>query len=220
MTLRTCVLLPFLACLAFGNSDPPLDILFMLDVSQNMADPAAFVTAGARLATFELSPNDRVAVMSFSSGAKLQAGFTSDAGEIGKALTRSTRTIVRRSGKRCLYDALTLALEQFPAKLDPSRRRVVAVITNDVDQGSTRAPADIIRDAGAKGVAVWGFLMASPYPDRFQQKNGYPGTRYPDVQFAAKQLQPLAKETGGKVVIRDTNGYVLRYAIAACKGEE
>jgi hypothetical protein len=69
-------------------------------------------------------------------------------------------------------------------------------------------------------VTVWGFLMASPYRDRFQQRNGYPGIPYPDVHFATKQLQPVVKETGGKVVIRDTNGYVLRQAIATCKGEE
>lgn len=220
MASRISFLALLIAGYAFGQPGRPLDIVFLVDVSQNMADPSAFAVAGARLATFELGPNDRVAVMSFSSGTKAQTGFTSDAGEIEKAFGKCARTIIRRPGKLCLYDALAVAIEQFPAEPDRSRKRVIAVISNDVDRGSKRGSAEVVREAQAKGVALWGFLMASPFPEPFQRKDGYSGVPYPNVHFAAAQFEPIATATGGKAVIRDTNGYVLRYAITACKGEE
>ncbi len=219
MILRICTSLLCFVTLAAPQSKP-LDILFVLDVSQNMTYTMNFVAAGAHLATFELTSSDRVAVISFSSSAKIQTGFTSDATKIEKAFNAAIRPTVRRPGKLCLYDALSLALEQFPATPDAARRRVVAVITNDVDQGSTRTPADIIREAGARGIAIWGFLIANPYPAELRQKGGPPHFPYPDANVAAQELQRTVKETGGKVLVVDTNGYILRRAIAACKGEE
>ncbi len=219
MLLRICTSLLCFATLAAGKSKP-LDILFLLDVSQNMSGPTDFVIAGARLATFELGQSDRVAVVTFSSGPKTRVGFTGDGQKIEKAFGNANRTVVRLSGKVRLYDALCAAIDQFPAMPDPNRKRVIAVITNDVDRGSTRGPTDVIREAKTRGVAIWGFLIASPYARRFQQKNGHPGVPYPDVHAAAQQLEPVAGATGGKVSIRDPNGYVLREAIAACKGEE
>jgi len=219
MVLRTCFGLLFVAGLAVADSDHPLDILFLIDVSENMSRPADFVIAGARLATFEFRPGDRVAVVSYSSKAKTQTGFTGEAQEIEKAFGKSNGALVRLSRKAHLYDALFSSIEQFPSTPDLNRKRVIAVITNDVDHASACEPADIIREARARGVAVWVFLIASPYASRIQQKNGHPGVPYPDVDFAAQQLEPIAKGTGGKVSIKRPDGYVLRQAIADCRGE-
>lgn len=220
MTQKSCSLLLLFASCASAQTDSPLDIAFVLDVSQNMTYTMNFVAAGAHLATFELTSSDRVAVISFSSGATIQTGLTSDTAKIEKAFNAAIRPTFRRPGKLCLYDAVSLALERFPATPDSGRRRVVAVITNDVDQGSTCTAADIIREAGARGVAVWGFLIANPYPAELRQKGGAPHFPYPDVHFAVQLLQPTFNKTGGRMLVVDTNGYILRRAIAACKGEE
>jgi hypothetical protein len=220
MAPKSCLLPLLFAGFAFAQTSSPLDIAFVLDVSRNMDRTMNFVAAGARLATFELGSDDRVAVISYSSGAKLQTGFTSDGTKIQEAFNAAIHPAIRRSGKLCLYDAVSLALEQFPAAPDAARRRVIAVITNDVDQGSRRTPADIIREAGARGVAVWGFFIASPAPDIARSKVAHREIPYPDAGFAARQLQPTLNKTGGKAVVVDTNGYILRRAIAVCKGEE
>jgi hypothetical protein len=63
MTLmRICVIV----CLVTGVLAQP-DGVFLVDVSQNMLAADSFIAQGARLATYELGSNDRVAVMSFSS---------------------------------------------------------------------------------------------------------------------------------------------------------
>jgi hypothetical protein len=158
--LRRCLCLLFIAGLAYANPERTFDILFLIDVSENMSRPADFVIAGARLATFEFRPGDRVAVVSYSSKAKTQTGFTRDAQEIEKALGKSHAGLVRLSSKAHLYDALFSSIEKFPSTPDLNRKRVIAVITNDVDHASAREPAEIIREARGRDVAVWVFLIA------------------------------------------------------------
>jgi hypothetical protein len=193
------------------------DVALVLDVSQNMVGPGTFLAQGARLATYELGPDDRVAVLSFSSSEKLLLPFTSDVGKIDDAFRKATGTIILRNRNRRLYDAIAAAVQEFPMAHPPDARRAIAVITNDIDLGSKHSVDDIIRDANARDLAVWVFLIANPYPDEAHVQNGHPRIPYPDVQFAAKQLHPIAERTGGKVSIHNMNGYLLREAIAACK---
>jgi hypothetical protein len=211
-----CACLCFLAG-ASAQSDGA-DIVVLLDVGQNMTAPASFVARGARLAAYELGPTDRIAVMSFSSSTKVQLGLTSNTEKMDEALRKATRTTFRVTAKHPLYDAIREAIDQFPQPPSPKRRSTIVVITNDVDGGSVHTPDELIREAKARGVAIWVFLVANPYPQPGRVQNGYPRIPYPDVQFAADQFRPIAEKTGGNVVIRDMNGYVLRQAIAACKG--
>lgn len=77
MIPRTCVLLPWLVSLAPAYTGA-LDIIFLLDISPDMIEPERRIAAGARLATYELSSDDRVALITFSSRAKTILPFTSD----------------------------------------------------------------------------------------------------------------------------------------------
>jgi hypothetical protein len=187
-----------------------IDVLLLLDVSETMFGPDRFIASGARLATYELEANDRVAVLSFSSGVKVHLGFTADTAKIDEAFWKATRTLVRSVRARRLYDALITAIEQFPKADSSNAKRVVAIITNDVDHASLHNSGELIREAKERGVAIWSFLIANPYSDPAHVRNGYPRIPYPDVQFAADQLRPIAVETGGKTSIHDMNGYVLR----------
>jgi uncharacterized protein (DUF58 family) len=192
------------------------DIVFLVDVSQSMLGTDRFIAQGARLATYELEPNDRVAVMTFSSSAKLHSGLTSDAGKIDEAFRKAIRTTVSGTGGRRVYDAVFAAFDQFPMAGSPNAKRIVAIITNDVDLGSRHTSGEVIEAAAARGVAIWVFLIADPFSDPSRVQ--YPRIPYPDVKFAADQFRPMTMKTGGSVSIRDLNGYILRQAIAACKG--
>ena len=110
--LRTCCLLWFIT----GASAQPMgaDIVFVLDVSENMLGADSFIARGARLATRELRSNDRVAVMSFSSGVKVHLPFTSDKEKLDDAFRKATRTSFRWTGARRMYDAVLTAINQFP----------------------------------------------------------------------------------------------------------
>jgi uncharacterized protein (DUF58 family) len=216
--LRICAVWACFGIIAAGQTQG-FEMIFVLDVSPSMIGPERFVAEGARLATYELGSGDRVSVVTFSSGIKVSSEFSNNTREIERTFKSAVRSSVSRPGKRRLYDAVFTALEQFPVAARATTSRVIAVITNDVDSSSAHEPSDLIREARSKGVQVWVFLIGNPYTTPVvQQNNGLQAIPYPDVRFAANQLRPIAAATGGDAFIWDMNGYVLRKAIAACKG--
>ena len=218
--LRVFTILVWVGIMAAAERTDALEIAFVLDVSPGMMRHQAFIAEGARLATSELSSADKVAVMTFSSGIRLISGFSDNTREINRAFRSAIRSSIDRPGKRRLYDAVSNALEQFPIAARENTRRAIAIITNDLDNGSTHQPSDLIREANARGIHLWVFLIDNPYPNATTRQNtGVPAIPYPDVHFAADQLRPIAAGTGGEAVIRELNGYVLRQALAACKGD-
>ena len=193
------------------------DIVLVLDTGQNMIEADRFITEGARLAVHELGSSGRAAVITFASGIKLNLGFSDNSREISQAVGRAIRTSVARPGKQRLYDAIFMAIQQFPATPELGTKRVVAVLTNDVDRGSTHGPSELMQEAKSKGVAIRVFLVGNPYPNQLRQGNGYPTIPYPDVNFAQKELRPLALATGGEALVKELDGYVLRQVIMACR---
>ena len=218
MILRTCILWIYLATLAAAQSDH-LEVVLVLDTGQNMIEPDRFITQGASPGIHELGSSDRAAVITFASGIKLNLELSNNSREISRAVGGAARTSVARPGKQRLYDAIFMAIQQFPATAEAGTKRVVAVITNDVDRGSTHGPSELIREAKTKGVAIWVFLIGNPYPNQLRQGNGYPTIPYPDVNLARNELRPVALATGGDAFVKELNGYVLRQVIVACKGE-
>lgn len=218
--IRGVTLALLLACNLAGLFARPLDIVFLLDASDAMIHPAEFVVAGARLATYEFQDDDQVAVVSYSSGVKVRSGFTSDASRIERAFHSCIRTRITRGGQSGLYQALLTAIGLFSNRADPSRDRVIAVITNDNGLSAKNVVRDVISEARAKQAVISFFLVASPFSDVGTARWNLPRVPYPDIHLAAQQLERLASETGGKIYIKDPNGYVLRQIIEVCRGEE
>ncbi len=215
--IRAVTLALLLASNLAGLFARPLDIVFLLDVGDTMIRPAEFVVAGARLATYEFQNDDQVAVLSYSSGVKVRSGFTNDASHIERAFHSCIRTRITHGGQSGLYDALLMAIGHFSESADPSRDRVIAVITNNNGMSSSDVAREVILKARAKGIVVSFFLVASPFSSSGSAKWNVPRAPYPDVHVAARKLAPLASETGGNVFIKDPNGYVLRQIIEACR---
>jgi len=203
---------------AAAKAATPRDIFVVLDVSQNMAEADRFVVAGAHLATFELAPSDRVAVISAASHAKWHSGLTGKGEEIEHALRSAQPGVTLGRSAFRLFDAAVSVLERVPGT-DDGRERYLVLITNQTDQGSAHLPEEVIREAKRKHVAVHAFLVRDPSADTPRQSNGYPHISHADVQLGAEQLRPIAEATDGSVTILDGNGYVLRKAIATCKGD-
>ena len=159
--IRTRILWIYFATLAAAQADH-LEMALVLDTGQHMIAPDRFITEGAHLAIRELESNDRVTVITFASGVKVNLPFSSNPQEISRAIGGAARTSLVWPGKQRLYDAIFVALQQFPETAEAGVKRVVAVITNDVDLGSKHEPSELIRDGKAKGVALWVFLMGDP----------------------------------------------------------
>jgi hypothetical protein len=195
-----------------------LDLVLAIDVSTNMAGQQEIIKEGAHLATYELNEGDRVAVMSYANKAKLISDFTADAAQIEQVLQKVNPPLFKNSDLQCLNDAIFEAFKQFPQKPEPERKRVVAIITNNVDRGSAHRDSELINAAKAKNISVWVFLVHSPKTNSSPVLRIQKPSSYPNVRFAEERLELFAEEMGGGARVIETNGYTLRKVFAVCKG--
>ena len=191
---------------------PDLDVITVLDVGETMIESARQIAAGARLAMYELTPADRIAVMAFGSSPKLYSDFTRPSPEVENTVHRATRFVVRRTGKSVLFDALYSAIQRFPEAPDASRRRAVLVFTDSVDRGSKRSIDDVIQEASRRDVMVCGVVVACSRPFT----TGVNACADPDR--VVNDLGRVASGTKGAVVVRNVSGYLLREAFARLNG--
>lgn len=216
LNLQFCVAAICLAAMAATQTEA-IDLVLILDVGQNMAEPIKLIREGVHLATYEIGAEDKISVMSFCSEIKILSPFTVNTKQVEGAFTKAKPPILRMSGKRLLYDAIFDGIQQFLPMANLNRNRAVAVITNDVDRGSSHQPQELIEEARSKNIIIWMFLIGNPYanPSDFDK---YVRVPYPDVVLAKEQLGPLATKTGGKISVYVMDKNVLKKAIAACKG--
>lgn len=207
------VLLVLLSCLAMAQP-APFDLVFVLDVGKSMAEPAKFIREGARLAAYELTPDDRVALLSYSSSTTKQLDFTGSPEKLRDAFWKASTRSAKNSGPLVLYDSIFAAIQMFPRQADGRRRRFIAVITNDTDRASRHQPGELVRESKERGIAILIVLIKN---SQAMAQPGHPRNAYPDVSQAAKELRQLAEETGGDILFKDMNGYVLRQTLAACR---
>jgi hypothetical protein len=207
-------------CLALqsGAQTYKLDLVLLFDVSTTMAATQEALKEGAHLATYELSENDRVAVMSYSNKSKTVLDFKNDPALIEEALQKVNPPLFRNSDLQSLNDALFEAFKQFPQRPEPERKRVVGIITNNADRGSTRQESELINAAKAKNITVWIFLVQNPKPSKSRLSGAQKQSSYSNVQLAEKRLEPFAEEMGGGARVTETNGFTLRKVLAVCKG--
>jgi uncharacterized protein (DUF58 family) len=187
-----------------------VDAVFVLDLGQSMIYVQKGLASGARLAAFELSPEDRVAILGFSSEFKTFLPLGQHLQEFDTAFRDASSRPAGRRGTSRLFDALLGAMALFPVAKDTTRCPVVFAITNDEDRGSTHGGADVVRAAAAKGVVISFVLIRNPIP--------MVRARYPDVDAAAGRLREVAVPTGGNVVVRDFSNYILRQLVASAHG--
>jgi hypothetical protein len=217
LTLSLCLAL---ICFAFPSQAQTykLDLVLAFDVSTNMDGQLEPLKEGAHLATYEISEGDRVAVMSYANKAKIVLDFKEDPALIEEALQKASPPFFKNSDQQCLNDALFEAFKQFPQKPEPNRKRVVGIITNNLDRGSTHQESELISAAKARNISVWVFLVQNPKSANSRPSSVKKQGSYPNVRLAEKQLEPFAEEMGGGARVIEANGYALRKVFAVCKG--
>lgn len=191
-----------------------VDTVFVLDLGRSMTHVEKYLVPGARLAAFEFSPEDRLAVLGFSSDFKTFLPFGQHPQELETAFRDASARPAGRPGTSRLFDALLGAIALFPAAKDTTkdtaRCPIVFAITNDEDRGSAHGESEVIRAAVAKGVVISFVLVRNPLP--------MIRAPYPDVDAAAGRLREVAVPTGGDVTVRDFSNYILRQLAASAHG--
>lgn len=134
----------------------PIGIVLALDSSGSMKGKPLFdAKDAARVFIDEMKPQDRIAIIGFSTTPQLLTGFTSDKLALYDALEK-----IQAEGETAFYDALYLALE-MGAQEKLSQQNVV-ILSDGRDTKSAHTAAEIIDKAASQDVAIFAFGLTSP----------------------------------------------------------
>jgi VWFA-related protein len=127
----------------------PLSVLLVLDTSGSMAGPRfGNLISGAKAVLWSLKPEDRVALLTFSSHVRMPVELTDDFALVEQALDQLTP-----SGATSLRDAVYTSLKVAPA---PGSRGVALVFSDGFDTLSWLTPAQIVTAVKAVDLVIYG----------------------------------------------------------------
>jgi len=139
------------------DANVSLAVVLVVDVSGSMdGDPLTQARTAANEFVSGLSPQDTVAVLTFSDSVSLVQDFTSDKGALTLALDR-----LQAEGNTALYQAASEAA--FKAAASPLPRKVIILLSDGVDYGGKSAVSrdDSIAQARYIGVPVYTIGLGS-----------------------------------------------------------
>ena len=143
----------------FGRDELPLSIMLLLDTSGSVRPIIEQVGDGALNALQQLKPEDEVAVMAFADHAMLVQGFTRDRPRIADKIKEAS-TAVELGRSTLLSEALYAAARHMPEATNPSSRRVIIVVTDNIappaDDGTDR---EIYSELSESGSVVYGLIV-------------------------------------------------------------
>ncbi len=174
--------------------ETPFNLLLLMDVSASTSPFIHVLRESALTFARQLSPADRIAIMTFSSRSRLILPPTND-----RARLKASLRFVAPDGATAFYDALASAFRTFR---DVSGRKAIVIFSDGVDNqlvnpkdgSQTRFP-DLLDVARESDCLIYSVFLP---PNEAEAK-------HPAVLKAEQQMQALAAETGGRM-------YMLRKA--------
>jgi len=163
----------------------PLEAFLVLDMSGSVAGAELEqLKAAASAFVSGLTPQDKVALVTFSQQASIAQALTADFDAFGRALAA-----VQAGGNTAIYDATRLAITM---RKPGNTRGVAVVFTDGMDNASTASAKAVVDAAEHSDLVVYG-VAVSPA--------GRGGFGIPDLrsQFQVGFLRSLADTTGGRV---------------------
>ena len=183
-----------------AEANGPVKMALLVDISGSMRVGGRAVDAQqmAKHLFAALNPIDQSAIYTFDTGLDQVSGFTSDRGQLEKAL----ETAQKPYGQTSLYDATAkiarvVAAESRNAAGLPQRSAVV-VITDGIDTKSKLTPDQVASIASEIDVPVYIVAVLAKIDDPREraadEDNGSAG-------IPATRLQELAQRTGGELFL-------------------
>ena len=185
----------------------PLTIGILLDTSGSQQNVLPLEQqSGATFLREVLTPKDEAFLISFDINVNLLADYTNRANEIKHALDKATINTGAGTGSvtgngnprgTLLYDAVFLAANE---KLRvEAGRKIIVMLTDGGDQGSQETLKTATEAAQKANAIVYVILIA----DHAFYGGGF-GINLAD--FGARDMEQLARETGGRVINVGNNG--------------
>ena len=166
----------------------PLSVLLVLDTSGSMAGPRfGNLISGAKAVLKSLRPEDRAALLTFSSHVRMPVELTGDFARVEQALDELTP-----NGATSLRDAVYASLKVAPA---PESRGVALVFSDGFDTLSWLTPEQIVSGVKAVDLVIYGVeLTDSP--------RGLAPARGDQI------LVPITEATGGRRWVTDQSARI------------
>jgi VWFA-related protein len=195
----------------FASADTPFDLVLLVDLSGSTANKLDVIRKSCKHFVDAARPNDRVAILTFSTEVRAVSMFTEDR----EGLKRGVGMIEKPQGGTNLWDALRFVFEHVLVQSrHDNRRSAVIVMTDGVDnalpdvagEGSTTSFEDLMKIVSASDSIVLPIYLDTE-KETVSMRQATPQT----FVLARKYLSHLADETGGNVVYRarkvnDLNG--------------
>ena len=185
----------------------PLTIGILLDTSGSQQNVLPLEQeSGATFLREVLTPKDEAFLISFDINVDLLADYTNRASEIKHALDKATINTGAGTGSvtgngnprgTLLYDAIFLAANE---KLRvEAGRKIIVMLTDGGDQGSQETLKTATEAAQKANAIVYVILIAD--------RGFYGGGGFGNLaDFGARDMEQLARETGGRVINVGNNG--------------
>ncbi len=170
-------------------AETPFNLLLLMDVSASTSPFIRILRDSALEFARQLSPTDRIAIMTFSSGSRLVLPFTND-----RARLKSALRFVTPEGETAFYDALMAAVRTLGRT---TGRKAIVVFSDGVDNqllnprdGSETTFPELLDVARESDCLVYSIFL----PPAVEGK-----ATHPAVLKAQQQMQMLSSETGAKM---------------------
>jgi VWFA-related protein len=195
----------------FASADTPFDLVLLLDLSGSTANKLDLIRKSCKHFVDAARPNDRVAILTFSTEVRAVSLFTTDR----EGLKRGVGLIEKPQGGTNLWDSLRFVFEHVLVQSrNDNRRSAVIVMTDGIDnalpdvagEGSTTSFEDLMKIVDTSDSIVLPIYLDTE-KETVSMRQATPQT----FALARKYLAHLADETGGNVVYRarkvnDLNG--------------
>jgi VWFA-related protein len=198
----------------------PLTIGILLDTSGSQMNVLPLEQqSGATFLRNVLTPKDEAFLISFDINVDLLADYTNRASEIKRALDKATINTGAGTGSvtgngdprgTLLYDAVYLAAND-KLRMEAGRK-ILVMLTDGGDQGSQETLKSATEAAQKANAIVYVILIA----DHAFYSGGF-GINLADT--GARDMEQLAKETGGRVINVGNNGKKLEDAFNQIQDE-
>lgn len=176
---------------SFSQTEQPLDLILLFDISGSMQKKVREVSAAAHEGLEELRPGDRVSVMVFSTKARVVAPFSVDFGEVERAIHRVLAFDFR--GQTRIQDSIHEASNCFlQDKVQGHRRRAVLVVTDNFGRPSHRKTS-ILQNLWEAEALVCGLVVPNPAAKVMAPLSGA-------VPGRIGGMEDLVEKTGGDII--------------------
>jgi VWFA-related protein len=210
---------------AFSQDELPMSVVLLFDLTDSVRPVLKPLAAGAMEALGHLKPQDDVGVMVYAASAKLLQEPTTDRALAAAAIEKASRM---ESNEAAFFnEGIFQAAAQLGKTTDPSRRRVIIWLTDDVPN----IPSDEVRDKVGRsvpegalhteqqamaevlrvGAVVCTLLKRSEISDR-EDSNRSSAKIIDRMMYPPGEVYKYARATGGQVI--EASGKKLKARLA------